>query len=172
MLMRAAAELLPPGAELVVFDELRDIPAYDEDLESGAAPDAVAALKAAIAEADAVLIATPEYNGSVPGFLKNALDWVSRPFEDNPLRNKPAAVMGASTGMFGAVWAQAELRKVLAAMGARVADVDAPVPQVHEQFDENGGLHDQDLREAIEAAVGELCGMVAAREHVRAVAEV
>ena len=95
----------------------RDIPAFDEDLEDGPAPDAVTALKEAIAEADGVLVATPEYNGSIPGFLKNALDWVSRPFEDNPLRNKPAAVIGASTGMFGAVWAQADLRKVLGLIG-------------------------------------------------------
>ena len=86
-----------------------------------AADPAVAALRDAIAAADAVLIATPEYNGSVPGALKNALDWASRPFPDNALRDKPVAVIGASTGLFGAVWAQADLRKVLTAIGAAVA---------------------------------------------------
>src|SRR3954447_1346166 len=92
MLMRAAAELAPAEVELVVFDSLAGIPAFDEDLEDSLDP-AVIAFKEAIAAADGVLIATPEYNGSIPGFLKNALDWVSRPFEHNPLRNKPAAVI-------------------------------------------------------------------------------
>src|SRR5690348_15302934 len=120
-LMRAAAELLPSGVELTVFEGLRDIPAYDEDRE-GDGHEAVAGLKAAIADADAVLFATPEYNGSIPGQLKNALDWVSRPFDHNPLRNKPVAVISTSTGMFGAVWASAELRKVLGLIGARALD--------------------------------------------------
>ena len=87
-------------------------------------PAAVTALREAIADADAVLFATPEYNSSIPGVLKNAIDWASRPLADSPLRNKPVAVIGASTGMFGAVWAQAELRKVLGATGARVAEVE------------------------------------------------
>jgi chromate reductase len=125
-LLRLAAEELPEGVELVVFDGLADIPAFDEDLED-LAPDAVDALKAAIAEADAVLIATPEYNGSIPGALKNALDWVSRPIAESPIRRKPVAVIGASTSAFGAVWAQRELKKVLGVMGARVLDVELPV---------------------------------------------
>ena len=98
------------------------------------APEAVQRLREAIAEADAVLIATPEYNSSLPGQLKNALDWASRPFPDNALRNKPVAVIGASTGMFGAVWAQAEARKVLGATGARVVDVELPVPHAEAAF--------------------------------------
>ena len=125
-LLRLAAEELPEGVELVVFDGLADIPAFDQDLED-LAPDAVDALKAAIAEADAVLIATPEYNGSIPGALKNALDWVSRPIAGSPIRRKPVAVIGASTSAFGAVWAQRELKKVLGVMGARVLDVELPV---------------------------------------------
>ena len=122
MLLRAAAELLPPGAELEVYDGLKAVPPYDADDDEGFAPAVVRELREAVAEADAVLIATPEYNASVPGALKNALDWVSRPHATNPLRGKPAAVVGASTGMFGAVWAQAELRKVLQTIGARVVD--------------------------------------------------
>jgi chromate reductase len=125
-LLRAAAELLPPGVELEIFDGLREIPAYVED-EAGPPPVAVRRLKKAIADADAVLIATPEYNHSIPGALKNALDWVSRPLAGNPMMGKPALVVGASTGMFGAVWAQAETRKVLGALGARVIDEELPV---------------------------------------------
>ena len=97
-------------------------------------PAAVERLRAEVAAADAVLISTPEYNSSIPGQLKNALDWLSRPLESSPLRNKPAAVIGASTGMFGAVWAQAETRKVLGAIGARVLDVELPLPRADEQF--------------------------------------
>src|SRR5207244_11058686 len=101
---------------------LKAIPPYDEDDDVNPAPPAVAQLRDALAGADAVLFATPEYNSSVPGQLKNAIDWASRPIATNVLRNKPVAVVGASTGAFGAVWAQAEVRKSLAAMGARVGD--------------------------------------------------
>ena len=101
---------------------LATLPAYDEDVDGRlAAPAVAAACGATLAAADAVLIATPEYNASIPGALKNALDWASRPFPDNCLRGKPVAVIGASTGLFGAVWAQAELRKVLKTIGAAVA---------------------------------------------------
>ena len=106
-LLRAAGDLLPPEAELVVFDGLKPIPPFDEDDEHSR-PEEVQALFDAIAAADAVLVATPEYNHSIPGQLKNALDWLSRPLAESPLRNKPAAVVGASTGLFGAVWAQAD----------------------------------------------------------------
>jgi chromate reductase len=164
MLMRAAAELLPPEAELVVFEGLAAIPAFDEDLEDGPAPEAVTALKEAIADADAVLFATPEYNGSIPGFLKNALDWVSRPFEDNPLRNKPAAVLGASTGMFGAVWAQADLRKVLGLIGARALERDTPVGLAAMRFDAAGDLADAEAREAVGETLAALADAVRERE--------
>ena len=114
-LLLAAAELLPEDVELELWDGLKAVPPYDEDDDGLPAPPSVAKLRAAIAGADAVLVATPEYNSSVPGQLKNALDWASRPFATNVLRFKPVAVVGASTGAFGAVWAQAELRKVLSA---------------------------------------------------------
>jgi chromate reductase, NAD(P)H dehydrogenase (quinone) len=131
-LLRAAAERLPAGAELVTFEQLAEIPPYDEDVELHAVPEAVHDLREAIRSADAVLIATPEYNHSIPGQLKNALDWASRPAGKSALNGKPAATIGASTGMFGAVWAQAELRKVLGAMGGRVLEAELPVAHAAE----------------------------------------
>ena len=110
--------------ELDLWEGLKTIPPYDEDDDVDPAPPAVAELRAAVAGADAVLFATPEYNGSIPGQLKNAIDWLSRPRSTSVLRNTPVAVVGASTGGFGAVWAQAELRKVLRTAGARVVDRD------------------------------------------------
>jgi len=138
-LLRAAASLLPPEAELVQFEGLKAIPPFDEDDEAAPGP-AVGRWRGAIADADALLFATPEYNSSIPGQLKNALDWASRPVATAALRNKPAAVIGASTGMFGAVWAQAELRKALAAAGARVLDRELPIALADEAFDEQGIL--------------------------------
>ncbi|HWT90730.1 MAG TPA: NADPH-dependent FMN reductase, partial [Solirubrobacterales bacterium] len=106
-LLREAAERLPAGAELVEFERLREIPPYDADLEAFETPAAVAELREAMREADAVLVATPEYNHSIPGVLKNALDWASRPAGKSVFRDKPVVVLGSSTGLFGAVWAQA-----------------------------------------------------------------
>jgi chromate reductase len=131
-LLRAAATLLPSGVEFELYDGLREIPPYDEDVRGEGEHPAVTHLKERIAAADAVLFATPEYNHSIPGQLKNAMDWVSRPLAETPLKGKPVAVIGASTGMFGAVWAQAELRKVLAAIGAKVIDRELPVPMADE----------------------------------------
>jgi len=131
-LLRAAAERLPAGTELVEFEGLADVPPYDEDVELEATPAAVEELREAVRSADAVLIATPEYNHSIPGQLKNALDWASRPAGKSALNGKPAAAIGASTGMFGAVWAQAELRKVLGAMGGRVVEAELPVGHAKE----------------------------------------
>jgi chromate reductase len=138
-LLREAAERLPAGAELVEFERLREIPPYDADLEALETPAAVAELREAMREADAVLVATPEYNHSIPGVLKNALDWASRPAGQSALTGKPAAVIGASTGMFGAVWAQAETRKVLGALGGRVVEAELPVARAKELY-ENGRL--------------------------------
>jgi len=138
-LLRAAASLLPPAVELVEFDGLKALPPFDEDDEPAPGA-AVEHWRAEIRRADALLFATPEYNASIPGVLKNAVDWGSRPFSDPALRNVPVAVIGASTGMFGAVWAQAELRKSLAAAGARVIDRELAVPVVHEAYDDEGRL--------------------------------
>jgi chromate reductase len=133
-LLRAAAERLPAGAEMIEFDGLREIPPYDSDLEELETPAAVAELREAMREADAVLVSTPEYNHSIPGALKNALDWASRPAGQSALTGKPAAAIGASTGMFGAVWAQAETRKVLSALGGRVVEAELPVARAAELY--------------------------------------
>jgi chromate reductase, NAD(P)H dehydrogenase (quinone) len=131
-LLRAAAERLPAGAELIPYEGLAEIPPYDEDAELDGVPESVRDLREAIRDADAVLISTPEYNHSIPGQLKNALDWASRPAGESSLNGTPAAVIGASTGMFGAVWAQAELRKVLGAMGGRVLEAELPVAHAND----------------------------------------
>ena len=157
-LLRAAATLLPPGVEFELYDGLKDIPPYDQDDEPDQ-PAAVKRLRERIAAADAVLFATPEYNHSIPGQLKNALDWVSRPLAESPLRNKAAAVIGASTGMFGAVWAQAETRKVLAALGARVIDRELPVGHADEAFD-GDRLADRELELTLAGILAELAAEV------------
>jgi chromate reductase, NAD(P)H dehydrogenase (quinone) len=148
-LLRVAEELLPSVVEMELWDGLKAVPPYDEEDDVQPAPPAVAALREAIAGADAILIATPEYNSSVPGQLKNALDWVSRPLATSALRSKPVAVVGASTSAFGAVWAQAELRKVLGAIGARVVDADVAVGHAPTKFDEDGELVDEATREQL-----------------------
>jgi chromate reductase len=162
-LLRAAAELVPDGVELEIWDGLKAVPPYDEDDDVEPAPAAVAQLREAIAGADAVLFATPEYNRSVPGQLKNAIDWASRPFATNVLRNKPVAVVGASTGAFGAVWAQAELRKTLAATGARVVQDGVTVGRAHERFAANGELTDSELREQLQEVLHTLGSHVRVR---------
>ena len=152
-LLDAAAACLPPSVTLRVFDGLAEIPPYCED-ESAPAP--VQRMRAAFAGADGLLFATPEYNGSVPGQLKNALDWASRPFPDNALRGRPAAVVGASTGLFGAVWAQAELRKVLHTAGADVLDEELPIGMADSAFTADGSLADPDQAAALARVVDRL----------------
>jgi chromate reductase len=155
-LLRAAGTLLPPGVELVEWDGLAGLPAFDEDLEN-TPPEAVREFFALIESTDAILIATPEYNASLPGALKNALDWASRPFPENVLRYKPAAVIGASTGLFGAVWAQAEVRKVLKASGAHALESELPVGMADYAFADGGdALADPELAERLRDLLGDL----------------
>ena len=168
-LLRAAAEAAGPDVQLELYDGLKEVPPYDEDDDVHPRPESVVRLNAAIARADAVLFATPEYNTSIPGQLKNAVDWVSRPVATNVLRNKPVLVVGASTGAFGAAWAQAELRKVLAAVGARVLDLELPVPHAHTRFEE-GQLNDEEIRAGLADAVAALAEEIRQRERVQAVA--
>jgi chromate reductase, NAD(P)H dehydrogenase (quinone) len=161
-LLRAAATVLPFGVEMSIFTQLEAIPSFNEDrLEPR--PPAEQALRDAIVQADGVLIATPEYNSSIPGVLKNALDWLSRPLLESPIRNKPVLVIGASTSMFGAVWAQAETRKVLSAIGARVIDTELPVAAAADRFDEHGMLVDQGIERKLSRAVAGLAEAIAAR---------
>jgi chromate reductase, NAD(P)H dehydrogenase (quinone) len=158
-LLRAAAELLPPSAELEVFDGLKGVEPYDEDDDVGSGPGGAARLREAIESADAVLIATPEYNSSIPGQLKNAIDWASRPLGQNAIWGKPVAVVGASTGMFGAVWSQAEARKALSASGARVIETDLPVGHAGEAFTDDGRLVDVEQRERYVEILDELLSL-------------
>lgn len=153
-LLRAAAAEAPAGVEFRIWRGLDAIPAYDDDVD--AAPLPVVVFRRALAEADALLLATPEYNASVPGALKNALDWASRPLDTSPLRDKPVAVVGASQGIFGAVWAQAELRKILSTIGARVDERELAVPVAQDAFDARGRLHDPDLAAALRGIVTSL----------------
>jgi chromate reductase len=148
-LARAAADLAPPGVEVELYDGLGDVPPYDQDLdEDGApAPTAVAQLRARIEEADALLFVTPEYNGSIPGVLKNAIDWASARHRGSSFRNKTAAIAGATTGQYGAIWAQQDLRKVLGIAGARVIHGELPVSRAQTAFDESGTLVDPLLAE-------------------------
>src|SRR4051795_10350013 len=154
-LLRAAGDTLPSGVELVEWEGLGGLPIFDEDLENDP-PAVVQEFLDAVESADALLIATPEYNASLPGGLKNALDWASRPFPDNVLKQKPAAVIGASTGLFGAVWAQAEVRKALKASGADVLESELPVGLADGAFDADGGLADPELARRLEDLVGDL----------------
>ena len=155
--LRLVAEELPEGVELELYDDLASIPPFDQDLIE-VAPDEVERLKEAVAASDAILVATPEFNGSIPGQLKNAVDWVSRPLGDNPARGKPVAVIGASTSSFGGIWAQRELKKVLGILGAKVLDVELPVAKADQRLDDP----DLDLRTELAGVVDVL--MAAAAE--------
>jgi chromate reductase len=154
-LIRAAAAELPTGVDLLEWDGLAGLPAFNEDLER-TPPPSVRAFLGFVADADALLIATPEYNASVPGALKNALDWASRPFPENVLNQKPALVIGASTGLFGAIWAQAEVRKVLAASGAIVLDTELAVAAADGAFGSDALLADPRLRTRLRTLLDDL----------------
>jgi len=143
-LLRAAIEAAPEGIELELWEGLGDLPIYDEDLEHDV-PESARRLREDWAAADAILFSTPEYNGSVPGGLKNAIDWASRPRLEGVLRNKTVAVVGASTGRFGALWAQQDLKRILGIAGARVVGTEIPVPRAHERFDYEGRLLDGEV---------------------------
>jgi chromate reductase, NAD(P)H dehydrogenase (quinone) len=159
-LLRLAAEEAPAGVEIEIYDGLAHIPPYDEDADMGPGPESVRDLRGRIAEADGLLFATPEYNSSIPGVLKNAIDWASRPRASTPLAGKPAVVMGASTGHFGAVWAQAELRKVLGSAGARVVDAELSVALAEDAWDSEGALRDPAANDALRQAVSALVAEV------------
>jgi chromate reductase, NAD(P)H dehydrogenase (quinone) len=157
-MLRAAAELAPAGVEVVPYEGLDRIPHYNEDHESGPPAPEVQRLRDAIASADLVLISTPEYNGSVPGHLKTAVDWASRPFgQGSALWGKPVAVIGASVTDYGAVWAQDHLRKSLGLAGARVLDAELAVPKAPDRFaGPDGELADPETRERLAALVNDL----------------
>ncbi len=156
-LLRAAQELAPPGMVVRIWEGLREIPPYDADVEALGDPPPVAALRLAVASAGALLVATPEYNHSVPGVLKNAIDWVSRPPASTPLAGKVAAILGASPGPMGTVRAQVDLREILRPIGVSV--VPAPevmVSNAAQHFDTAGRLVDEATRKRVAALLVEL----------------
>ena len=146
-LLRAAIETAPEGMTIEIVD-IAAIPLYDADLEAVGMPEPVAALKRAIAAADGLLIATPEYNHGVPGVTKNAIDWASRPPRESPLDRKPVGIVGASPGMVGTARGQSQLRQAFEFTNSYCM----PQPQVlvaraHEKFDADGRLIDEKTRE-------------------------
>jgi chromate reductase len=162
-LARAAAERAPEGAELEVYDRLGELPLYDTDLDGEDAPQAVRDFRQAIVAADALFFVTPEYNGSISGVLKNAIDWASRPPRGGAaLWGKTAAVAGATTGQYGAIWAQQDLRRVLGIAGARVIEGELPVAQAQNVFDSQGGLTDSLLGERLRTHLENLAHEAAA----------
>jgi chromate reductase len=168
-LLQAASEHMPDGTELVIFDGLKAVEPFDEtdEHENGGGLPGADAFIDAIRDADAILFVTPEYNGSIPGVLKNAIDWASRPTPaTSPLAGKPVAAIGASTGMFGAAWAQAELRKSLGLAGARVLDEELAIPGAHEAFHDDGrikrGATRRRLAEILELLIAQARERVAA----------
>lgn len=155
-LLDHAAECAPEGVGFDVYDGLGVMPYFNEDLERDDLPPAVLDLRDRIEAADALLVVTPEYNSAMPGVLKNALDWASRPPGESALAGKPAAVMGASPGRFGAVRAQKAARMVLTAIGADVLDMELPVARVADIFSENRTVIDAEVATRIAELVGAL----------------
>jgi chromate reductase len=148
-LLRAAQELAPPGMEVTAFD-LAPIPLYNGDVEAKGDPEPVAAWKAAIRQADALLFVTPEYNFGVPGVLKNAIDWASRPPRGSALQGKPAAIMGATPGMGGTGRAQMQLRQAFVfTQTYALLSPEVLVARAQEKFDAQGRLTDEKTRQFV-----------------------
>jgi chromate reductase, NAD(P)H dehydrogenase (quinone) len=165
MLLHAAAQLLATDVEVTIFDLLDRVPPFNEDWEADPAPFAVAALRELIADAGGLLIATPEYNGSIPGQLKNALDWASRPRGAAVLQGKPTAVISASPSARGATGAAADLRKVLTIAGASVITATVAVPRAFAQFTAEGQLADPELSRQLRAVTDELTHAADSHHH-------
>ena len=155
-----AVETQPDGVALAIFDGLADLPFYDEDLDITAdLPDPVVRLREAAALADAALVVTPEYNGSIPAVLKNAIDWLSRPYRNGALKGKPLAVIGASQGRYGGAWAHDETRKSFSIAGPRVVEAITLSVSLSALDGRHPGQHDQlvaDVRQAVADLVAEL----------------
>jgi NAD(P)H-dependent FMN reductase len=153
-----AAEVAPDSVTVTIFDRLGDLPFYNEDIDNEAdVSDAVTALRAAAADADAALVVTPEYNGSIPAVIKNAIDWLSRPYGDSALKDKPLAVIGGSMGRYGGVWAHDETRKSFGVAGPRVVEaIKLSVP-----FQSLNGQHPRDHADLV-SNVRDVVGKLAA----------
>ena len=167
-LLAAAAELAPAHLRLKIWPGLHSIPPYDEDLQALGDPESVSTLRGGMQQAQAALIATPEYNWGMPGQLKNALDWLSRPLTANPLRFKPVAIIGASGGPMGAIRSQIQVRQVLTAMDARViSKPEVLVTHAAQRFDADGRLVDDIARRLLAQLLLEL-GEQAGHQRARA----
>ena len=160
-MIRAAIDHAPDGVEIELYDELGSIPLFNEDEEGERTPPSVLELRRRIGEADGLLISTPEYNSSVPGVIKNAVDWASRPLGTTELIGTPTAVMSASTSTFGGVWAQAELRKALGAAGARVYEEGVALAKAADHVDSEGHLSDAATIDGIVGLVDALVAFAA-----------
>jgi chromate reductase, NAD(P)H dehydrogenase (quinone) len=153
-LLRAAAQRVPEGIEVELYDGLESLPPYNEDRDTDTPPAGVAELREEIASADAVLISTPEFNGTMPGQLKHLIDWGSRPYgQDAAFFGKPVAVVGASVTDYGAIWAQDHVRKALGIAGARVVDAELPLGKAHAKFDDGGQLTDEEAIEQLDGVI-------------------
>jgi chromate reductase len=161
-LLRLAQERAPEGVKVEIWEGLRDVPPFSEDREGGSAPDQVLDLRNAISEADALLVATPEYNGGVPGQLKNALDWASRPYGLSALVGKPSGVISASTGSFGGRSAQEDVRKALRLSGAAVLGEGLAVGKAAERLAVAGEI-DPEIAAGIDDVLAQLAGAVSER---------
>jgi len=156
-LLRAAAANAPQGVEIELYEGLEALPPYNEDRDTEAPPAEVARLRREISAADGLLISTPEYNGTVPGQIKHAVDWASRPHgQGSALWGKPTAVIGASVTDYGALWAQDHLRKALGLAGARTLETDLPVGRAHELIGADGELTDAEICRRVAEIVDEL----------------
>jgi chromate reductase, NAD(P)H dehydrogenase (quinone) len=163
-LLRAAQRHAPEGVEIEIYEDLEALAPYNADREESV-PESASDLRRRIHEADALLIATPEFNTTLPGQIKHLVDWGSRPYgPEAALYGKPVAVIGASVTDYGAMWAQDHLRKALGIAGARVTDAELSVPQASSKFDDNAELTDEETLEQLEHVVRELA------EHHRSVA--
>jgi len=157
-LLRAAQQGAPDGIELELYDELELVPPYNEDRDGDGAPAAVRRLREQVEAADAILFAIPEYNGSIPGQVKTAVDWLSRPRGRAALFGKAVAVVGATTGAYGGIWAQADLRKALGIAGARVVEAELAIGHAGDHLHANGELADGETREKLTQVLSDLAG--------------
>jgi NAD(P)H-dependent FMN reductase len=158
-LAELAAESAPDGISVTIYEGLGELPFYNEDIDTEDAPASVVALRAAAAEADAALVITPEYNGSIPGVLKNAIDWLSRPWGNGALKDKPLAVIGAAQGQFGGVWAHDETRKSFGIAGPRVVEsIKLSLPTA--TLDGKHPRESAEVAEAVREALGKLVAEV------------
>jgi len=158
-LAELAVETAPDGVSLQLFDRLGEVPFYNEDIDNEDVPEPVKALRAAAAEADAALVVTPEYNGSIPGVLKNAIDWLSRPFGNSALKDKPLAVVGAAHGRYGGVWAHDETRKSFGIAGPRVVE-DLKLSVQTTAFDGKHPRENAEVADTLRGIVGKLAAEV------------